>query len=171
MIDGSGSPSVDFSGGGIDGSDWAALEFSGGAAHSFEAWIFVDSYPTTFGVIVQKRESGAGNGWDFLVKSDGTVLASETGGSVVEVSAPISTSTRYHVVATNDGSDLRLYVNGVEVDTDTTGGVNAAAAALSIGYDVVEGGSTFSGRLDEIAIYDYALSVEQVERHYNIGTV
>jgi hypothetical protein len=171
MLDGSGSKSVQFTNGGFSGSDWAALEFSGGAAHSFEAWIVVDGYTGTFGVIVQKRETGGGNGWDFLVESNNTVLVAETGASSVQISSAISTGTRYHVVATNDGSDLRLYVNGIEVATDAAVSINASTAALSVGHDVVEMASNFDGRIDEVAIYDRALTIEEIENHYNIGSL
>jgi len=81
----------------------------------------------------------------------------------------------YHIVATYDGSYMRVYVNGVE-DTDgdfpvsLTGSINVAPASTQIGRDEVSGSSgCFPGSIDSVRIYNRALSAEEVRYHYNHG--
>jgi len=73
----------------------------------------------------------------------------------------------YHLVATKDGgSYFKLYINGVECTyTYYTAGTvvdNAQDAYIGYGPDP----AYFDGTLDEVALYDYALTPAQVAAHY-----
>lgn len=70
-----------------------------------------------------------------------------------------------HIVMTYDGSNVRLYVNGVLRDT------TAGTGALTMGDDLFvgrnQGGSAwFDGHLDEFLVHDVALDQDQVTRLY-----
>jgi len=71
-----------------------------------------------------------------------------------------------HVAATFDGTTVRLYLNGTEVGTiPRSGSLTATTNALYLGcYD----GSAFylAGGLDEVAVYDRALSAAEVQAIY-----
>ncbi len=75
----------------------------------------------------------------------------------------------YHVVGTYDGTDFKLYVNGVSDATP----VNYASTitdqntALTISATGTTNG--WNGYLDEVAIYSYALTSTQVRTHYDVG--
>ena len=63
-----------------------------------------------------------------------------------------------HLASTYDGSNLRLYVNGTQVSSiPLSGPVTVSGGALRIGGNTVWG-EWFSGRIDEVRIYDRALS-------------
>lgn len=75
-----------------------------------------------------------------------------------------------HIVGTYDGSNVRLYVNGVLRSTAAqTGSISATASPViagSTGHSAL-----YPGTLDEVAIYGYALSQTQITTHYNVGTL
>ena len=89
---------------------------------------------------------------------------------------PISINTWYHVVGVYNGSDIVLYVNGTEVDS-----VSAGASLDSVSSSVVIGALgnlpasntafEFDGLIDEVKIYNYALTAEQIKTEYNGGAV
>lgn len=68
-----------------------------------------------------------------------------------------------HLAATYDGDVMKLYVNGT-LDTQTSGAsgpIDDAAGQCRIG-DYVGGGYSFDGRLDEVYVFDRALSAVDV---------
>ncbi|MGY1814260.1 PKD domain-containing protein [Blastococcus sp. SYSU D00820] len=79
----------------------------------------------------------------------------------------------HHVAATMSPSGMALYVDGVLVGsrTDTTSGLSYNGY-LRVGSDAAMGGSsTFSGRIDEVALYPTALSAAQIAAHAAGGGV
>lgn len=65
---------------------------------------------------------------------------------------------------------MTLYVNGVQAGT-----VNIAAVGDVLGTQNFHlsrsavGGNNLNGTLDEVAVYEYLLSPEQIARHYQAG--
>ena len=67
-----------------------------------------------------------------------------------------------HVATTWDGAVLRLYVNGTQVSSRAvTGSMPASTGALRIGGNGVRG-EWFNGQLDDLRIYDRALTVARI---------
>lgn len=76
----------------------------------------------------------------------------------------------HHIVGVREGNLLRLYVDGLEVDTASFSGSTENATDLYLGS--WKGTSAFyDGLLDEVAIYNLALSPDQVWAHYYAGIV
>jgi len=62
-----------------------------------------------------------------------------------------------------DGSNRTLYVDGVEVAKDALNGLESATGGFYIGTGkAMEPGTYFSGLIDDIRIYNRALSTEQI---------
>lgn len=77
----------------------------------------------------------------------------------------LDTARWYHVGATYDGNLLKLYVNGVMVtSTPATGNVAADASPLTFGKDSVSNTKYFKGKIDEVRIFDVALTDQQYQR-------
>jgi len=78
----------------------------------------------------------------------------------------------YHLVGTwdkNDSGTIRFYQDGVLKNTGTyTGNLDATTVSLSIGRDN-NGALFFPGLIDEVRIYNRALSNTEVRYHYNKG--
>ena len=107
-------------------------------------------------------------GWDFRMYSG---AGSEVG---FELEGGTSTLDSWsHVVATFDGTEPTLYVNGALADSTWTGSGaylsnqgGPSAPPLSIGaYDTGE--NPFTGSVDDFAFYHTALSPAQILAHYN----
>lgn len=98
---------------------------------------------------------GTGSGWNSLASfgSDATLVD----------------GAWQHVVAVYDGSSARGYVNGVDVGT-----VSAAMVSntniLAIGWDAQNGSQQFAGSIDEVRIYNRALSANEVASLYNASS-
>ena len=68
-----------------------------------------------------------------------------------------------HVVMVHDGAMDLIYINGVLANSKAvTGNLNATNKPLGIGYNIYDGGSYFNGSLDDVIIYDGALTAQQV---------
>ena len=68
---------------------------------------------------------------------------------------------------TYDGSSMRLYVNGVLVSTRAqTGSTAVSTGLLQIGGNGVWG-EYFSGAIDEVRIYNRALSAAEIQVDMN----
>jgi hypothetical protein len=75
---------------------------------------------------------------------------------------------RSYVVATFNGSLLRLYLNGAIVaQALVTGRVQPTKAPLEIGSYV--GRAIWSGKIDEVAVYDRALAPKRIAARYRLG--
>ena len=75
----------------------------------------------------------------------------------------------YHVAVTRNGSLFGFYVNGVLVGTDDDSrAIPDASVPLTIGC--AEGGNWFDGSLDEIAIFNRALSSNEIAAVYNANS-
>ncbi len=74
----------------------------------------------------------------------------------VAAQAPLMQNQWNHVMATYDGTKARLYVNGYE-----QGRLNVSGSAC-VNAQPLRLGSGFAGRLDEVTLYDYALSPFEV---------
>jgi prepilin-type N-terminal cleavage/methylation domain-containing protein len=73
----------------------------------------------------------------------------------------------YHVVGTYNGTDIKLYVDGsLDAVTPRTGTLSSLTGNYFIGRD--EGGAAryFSGLIDEVRVYNRALTSAQIKSQY-----
>jgi len=76
-----------------------------------------------------------------------------------------------HLVGTYDGTTKRMYVDGELAASAAINYLPNTTSPLRIGAGATEGAGAywFNGDIDEVAIYDTALSPEQVAHHYHAG--
>lgn len=81
------------------------------------------------------------------------------------------TDGRWHYIsAVWDGSTKYLYIDGqIDVSEASTGTLNTNNSNLTIGEDSNTGSGTFSAQVDEVKIYNYGRSVQQVNWDMNRG--
>ena len=115
-----------------------------------------------------------GSGWAFRqYNNSGPGLTNLTSASV---DMTLDTNQWYHVVGVFDGTNISTYVNGILAASSnfvSTPRPNTnAAIPLTFGAraDGVAGYFTYSGLIDEAAIYDAILSPAQIMAHYQAGT-
>lgn len=75
--------------------------------------------------------------------------------------------TWQHWVFVHDGAKDIIYLNGVEANVKSvSGNLNSTNARMGLGYNPIDGGNYYDGALDEVKIYDGALSGQQVADLY-----
>ncbi len=80
----------------------------------------------------------------------------------------LSTGAWYHILATRSGNTLTIYVNGVADATITYSGTPySTSEPLTFGYG--NNHAHFSGKLDEVAVWDKGLSAAEIKTLYNSG--
>jgi hypothetical protein len=92
-----------------------------------------------------------------------------TGASVLESSGPPQVGYWYFIVATISGTSKKLYINGVLDNSNTGTAIGTNNVELTIGSKKNSGGSyfePFTGSMDEIRVYNRALSASEVWQLY-----
>ncbi len=143
----------------------AALQFT--TSLTMEAWVNLD--PPGVG----PAQSFIGKPASYMIglyPSPGAVAAIRIGGASYWCFGPDILDARTHYVAgTFDGSNLRLYVDGLLVNTcPALGSVDVNTRDLYMG--AAENDNILSGTLDEAAVYSSVLSAAQIAAHYQAGT-
>lgn len=153
---------------------------NGGTNLTLEAWINPTSLPHG-GTIVQKRSSSNVGGWVFEPTqaigggntTNGLSFVIMIGGNYQFLFAPanvLTTNAWQHVAATYDGAFMRVYVDGIEVaNRAQTGSIDASTEPIVIGRNVV-GTQAYSGTIDEIGIYNRALSASEIRDQFYAGS-
>jgi hypothetical protein len=76
----------------------------------------------------------------------------------------------HHVAGTYDGDELRLYVDGaVDVSAATSVLVNGNDYAVFLGENAEHPGREWNGLIDDVRLYSYALSQEEIRTLYDAG--
>ncbi|MFC2058153.1 DNRLRE domain-containing protein [Chloroflexota bacterium] len=84
----------------------------------------------------------------------------------------VNTGIWYHIAYTYDGANVRAYLNGeLKSTTAYTDALVTSNDSLFFGKSRFAGvyNIRFDGILDEVAIYDFALPPDEIERHYQDG--
>jgi len=108
------------------------------------------------------------------VYTNSTEISSNTYAASFAIPAgDLGGSSWIHLVGTYDGANWKLYRNGALVATQASpvGALAVSDADWAVGSTGNGWGDPFAGLVDEVAIYDYALSANQVAGHYRAGTL
>jgi hypothetical protein len=136
-----------------------------GDAMSVEAW-FKRSSTGTADTILEK---GSGAYKLALTTANRVRFRRSAVADIVDSTITITdTNTWHHVVATKNGATVKLYIDGV----DRTGTVTNSTLANSSDPVTIGNNSTteyFDGYLDDVAVYNTALSAARVKAHYRAG--
>jgi hypothetical protein len=132
------------------------------------AWINPASIANGEQKIIHKANSIL-SGYEIMIWND--TLAARVGGANVMIYASASSviATGWQFVAlTYDSSRVKLYKNGVVVrDTSCSYPLQNAAFNLTIGKRADRNDKYFIGAMDDIRIYNRALSDQEIETLYN----
>ena len=195
--EGAGTTTADATGKGhtgtISGATWVAAGRTGRAL-SFDGvndWVTItaanDLNLTTGMTLEAWVRPSALSGWRTVVLKEGsatnlayalyahdnsprpavTVRISNVNRSAAGTS-PLPLNAWSHLAATYDGAMLRLYVNGVQVGTRAqTGSMLTSTRALRIGGNAVWSNEFFRGLIDDVRIYNRALSAGEIQTDMN----
>ncbi len=155
----------------LDCGNPVSLQITGNITLS--AWINTTSSSTQD--IIGKDSISSGTRSFNLVLVSGvarlTVFKSNSASSVNSTSS-VDDGNWHHVLGVNDGTDLKIYVDGVLEGTNSGGGgtFDNGTSDFNIGSrDAGPQSIIFNGAIDEPAIFDYALTSTQVLDIYGSG--
>ncbi|VAW16659.1 hypothetical protein MNBD_BACTEROID01-256, partial [hydrothermal vent metagenome] len=146
---------------------------------SISAWVNVGSFNSDWGSIVvsTRSDSWAGQAFCMYAHDNGgysngfAFYIRRTSGDPIYLSASTyncTINTWYHLTGTFDGSYIRLYVDGVLVDEEAFSGAPDYqwSAYVAMGF-LNDSGGYFDGTIDNVRIYNRALSESEVQALYN----
>jgi len=131
-------------------------------AISISAWIKVNAWDKTWQAIVTKGDGS----WRLHRAGNSDAVGFGTSGlDNVDLAGTraVNDGIWHHIVAIYDGSTKYLYVDGaLDVSVAASGTISANSYAMLIGENSQATGRFFNGLIDEVAIFDTALTAEQV---------
>jgi glucose/arabinose dehydrogenase len=148
-------------------ADSASLDLTTGM--TLEAWVRPTTTTNWRNVILKERTGGMTYG---LYSSNGPnpgVFISTSGGSDLGpiAGSVLAANTWSHIAGTYDGAQVKLYVNGVLAGSQAvTGNILTSTGAVRIGGNAVWG-EYFAGLIDEVRIYNNALTQAQIQADMN----
>lgn len=151
----------------------ASTALTNSAAISVEAWIYANSWKANIfdGVVLCKADLGPPSGtqgWTLSTGNNGSAFfeVGPTGPTAFEnaSSGPIMTAgTWHHLAGTFDGNFVRLYIDGVLQATEPyVGAIQTGNSNVFIGKHSIIPGRQFDGRIDEVRIWNVALTNDQI---------
>lgn len=150
-----------------------SFEFSGNAPYSFELWIF--SYGVGNGTrFLLQRRTPAGDGYQLYIGPGYTVFSrsvpdDEFGYVSTTEAPPVERWT--HLAVTYDGAAQSLFIDGQLVSNNTGNAalpLGGGAGSFVVGDHIPAQFNKLDGRLDELAIYDYALPADRIRAHHDV---
>ena len=136
---------------------------------TLEAWVFPTSTPTGWRAVIDKTVDG----YYLMASSQNpgpgpTIGGSWTsGGDYQPGPTALAPNVWTHIAATFDGATMRVYVNGVQVASKAKAVPLApTTGTLQIGGDSYPN-EFFAGRIDEVRVYNRALSAAEIQTDMN----
>jgi len=150
----------------------------GGTAFTLSGWVNADAFASFRRIVAKATGIQTDNTWWALTtESNGNIprfqLKTIDGvtTNVVGTTA-MQAGQWYHLAGVYDGTSMRLYVNGVEEASAAKSGEIATDSTVEtwVGDAPPTGGRGWDGRIDDVRIYNVALSAAEVESLYTGDT-
>ncbi len=146
-------------------NDAASLDLTNGM--TLEAWVYPTAVSGWQDVIYKET-----NDIYYLMGSSMPANKPAVGGTFATTAAFGTTglplNTWSHLAGTYDGAMMRLYVNGVPVGSQAqTGAIHTSTGPLTIGGGIYYANQYWAGRIDEVRIYNRALSQAEITNDMN----
>ncbi len=173
-----GNYALDFNGSNYVEVPHAASLDMGSSDWTVEAWIQTSS--DSRGGIVRKNAIGNWQpAYDLEMQSSGRIrwlIDDGTNSASLTSSVTINDGQWHHIVATRNGGTIELYIDGSLDSSAAAGTVGAVTTGNELYIGCMADGSPppylgFEGAIDDVRIYDDALSAADVQNNYNQNVV
>ncbi|MFP8894997.1 endo-beta-N-acetylglucosaminidase H [Chryseobacterium sp. EZn1] len=144
-----------------------------GSALSFEGWIKPSSFKSASPYISSIMGTEVSDGNSAFLRLGDASLANNKLQFVVSINnvqqklasaTALNANTWYHVAATYDGANMKIYINGVlDATKAQTGSVNSTGA-FNVGY-LYNTSRNFNGKIDEVRVWKRALSQTEISQN------
>lgn len=144
----------------------------GSADFTASAWI----YPTSSSKKFFLQRSDLNDGWLIGVNCSSNTICLEvrengtTSSGEINYSTTIQTNTWYHITVVKIGANITVYKNGLLVGTQTAyQNLSNSSVNFKIGLVDWWGPGYFQGKIDDVRVYNYALTKQQIQQVMNQG--
>lgn len=144
-----------------------------GSALSFEGWIKPSSFKSASPYISSIMGTEVSDSNSAFLRLGDASLANNKLQFVVSINnvqqklasvTALNANTWYHVAATYDGANMKIYINGVlDATKAQTGSVNSTGA-FNVGY-LYNTSRNFNGKIDEVRVWKRALSQTEISQN------
>lgn len=141
---------------------------------TFSAWVYYTTNITTAMTILSKDTNAADSDFFFRIQnpSTGVFRCNFEGAGGSDTSAGVVTPGVWqHIACVWDGTNRIIYKNGVAVDTVAgTPTFSSSGGNVSLGRrNEAGGGLYFNGKIDEVRMYNRALTASEIKQLYLIS--
>jgi concanavalin A-like lectin/glucanase superfamily protein len=142
---------------------------------TIEAWVNLTNYTNTNEIVAKTVGSGATNTtYDLRTQAstgDLQFLGYDTALRTVTSSVPVGTGGWHQVAVTKTGGTATLYIDGLVEGQGSVGTTSSNSNDLKLGArDDLNSSNFLTGDIDEVRIYDRALSSAEINGDYAAGT-
>ena len=146
-------------------------------AITIDAWINPSSASTSFQGVLFKGSTGSAGGQPYSLFVNGANhqvvvrIGNDSTFDALGSNAGLPANVYSHVAMTYDGTTIRIYINGtLDASQTTTIGTLAQANTQVLYLGGLGGSNLFMGAVDEIGIYNRALSQSEIQAIVNAGS-
>ncbi|MFD3908828.1 MULTISPECIES: LamG-like jellyroll fold domain-containing protein [unclassified Streptomyces] len=131
--------------------------------YTVSAWATLNALPGNYATVVSQDGRRTENPF-YLQYGQGAFAFSTPGGKRARLEITPETGRWYHLVGVREGDAITLYVDGEPAATTEAGPADVSTGPLAVGRARYDGASTdfWNGSVDEVGVYDRALSAEEV---------
>lgn len=147
---------------------------------SLEGWVFVPAFPSRDQMMIAGKFDPANDVSQYaltlMCPSGNWYLSAGIGvagtNRMIQSATPLQSNQWFHAAMTYDGSFLKIYLNGkLDKSMALNGPISTSKEPLVIGgYRDSHPDVALNGRVDELSLYDRALSAAEVQAIYHAGS-
>ena len=150
----------------IEVGDVPALDITGDEI-TVSVWVRRESTGAEQKVVAKWADAGGQFQYLLTINASGVPLfvVNTSGNATATATTSLTVGVWFHLVATYDGSDVRIYVNGVEEDsTPDTGNMADTTAPFRIGAGSGGAGTEdpYDGEIGHCAVWDVGISAGEI---------
>jgi len=154
----------------FDGNDWVTTpidaDLQAMPSTTWSGWIRPTG--TSGWQVIFGMEDG---GWDrfLIIENGGLGLSMGITSNRWQTGRSVTAGVWQHVVAIYDNGSMRFYHNGTEFTTSSTEGNHSSNGTFTIGANQNGGANFYTGLIDEVAVWNEALTASEITTLYNSG--
>ncbi|MFI1587101.1 LamG-like jellyroll fold domain-containing protein [Streptomyces halstedii] len=136
--------------------------------YTVSAWASLDALPGNYATVVSQDGRRQENPF-YLQYGQGAFAFSTPGAHRARLEMKPELGRWYHLVGVRSGDEIALYVDGELAATEAAGSADVSTGALAVGRAKWSGGNTdfWNGAVDQVRVYDKALTGKEVTALYN----
>ncbi len=151
----------------------------GSGNYTVSAWIKTSTnYSGSIGWIFSNYGSNTNNVVQLAINTDNKPICTYRDGSANAASIntqgnALNDNQWHHVLCTRTGTTAAEYVDGKQIGANTNsnlGTIDTTGSTKSIGAIASDHSQLFTGSIDEVKVYNYALTADEVKTEYNQGS-